>query len=67
MDGIIRSIEEDGHSTQNIAPIINMAKALTYDTNSDNSDTDSNSSEWQKQMEAKQKPAIQVILDIPPL
>ena len=32
MDGIIRSMEEDGHSTQDIAPIIHIAKAFAFDT-----------------------------------
>jgi len=67
MNRIIRSMEEDVQSTQEIAPIIHMAKALTYDANSDYSNTYINSSKWQMQMEAKQKPAIQVISDNPPL
>ena len=37
-------MEEDGHSTQEIAPIIYMAKLLVYNTNLDDSNTDSNSS-----------------------
>ena len=45
MDGTIHSMEEDGHSTQEISPIIHMAKTLAYDAKSDDSDIDSNSSE----------------------
>ena len=45
MDGIILFMEEDDHSPQEIVPIIYMAKALVYDTNLDDNDTDSNSSE----------------------
>ena len=34
MNGIICSMEEDGHSTREIAPIIHMTKSLAFDTDS---------------------------------
>ena len=45
MYGIIRYMENDGHLTQDIEPIIHIARALANDTNSDDSNMYSNSSE----------------------
>ena len=39
-DGIIRSMEDEGYNTKDLAPIICIAKAITLNSDSDTDDSD---------------------------
>ena len=45
MNRIIRTMEDEGHSTDHLAPTIYMERAMAINSDSDNSDSDGNSSD----------------------